>query len=451
MRFHYTPASEPDLEFDALMTPGGGATVPCEVLIWLPRRPEDDAKVEITLRRNAQSVDLQGLARIRSAEHVEKMGLRFEADDVFVRVGTSNSLRPSAARLALAHIGCFRITRTQSAREGANSDVLEGFRLVVSSLSYGGQRATPSSDHLGQRNLVFHGEPKSLRFSLPEGVHAFELQRHWEWRSLDKGNSVQATSAPVLVLTTPPNALIKTQVDNLTQLGEDACALLSLAARHRVVPHVIRYSGADFRFEEWRNPLCRQRGVTEEEATGPLVDQADLEVYFERSASWWIGLNPDQKDAVRLAIFGINRLTESTMESNFMGKFSALEGLAKRWGTGGTAREKFDSLHKRYPLRIGGLWPLFESDGGVSLYWLRNEIAHGRTVTRLSGALSIATDHLQLWLEHTLLALIGFTCSRSNLDWLSAQVPHQRADVATLRRGLHAQSGAAKSGNNQGV
>ena len=104
--------------------------------------------------------------------------------------------------------------------------------------------------------------------------------------------------------------------------------MLSLAARHRVVPHIIRYSGADFRFEEWRNPLCRQRGVTEEDAAGPLIDPADLEAYFEYSASWWIGLNPDQKDAVRLAIFGINRLAESTMESNFMGKFSALEGSA---------------------------------------------------------------------------------------------------------------------------
>ncbi|WP_157571965.1 hypothetical protein [Hydrogenophaga taeniospiralis] len=432
------------------MTTDGGVAAPCEVLIWLPRRPEDDAKVEITLRRNAQSVDLRGLVRLRSAEHVEKMGLRFEADDVFVRVGTSNSLRPGAARLALAHIGRFRITHTQSAGEGANPDALEGFRLVISSLSYGGQRATPSSHYLGHRNLTFHGEPKSLRFCLPEGVHAFELQRHWTWRSLDNGNSVQATSVPVLVLTTSPSALTLTQVDNLMQLGEDACTLLSLAARHRVVPHIIRYSGADFRFEEWRNPLCRQRGVTEEDATGPLVDQADLEVYFERSASWWIGLNPDQKDAVRLAIFGINRLTESTMESDFMGKFSALEGLAKRWGTGGTAREKFDFLLKKYPLHIGGLWPLFESDGGVSLYWLRNEIAHGRTVTRLSGALSIATDHLQLWLEHTLLALIGFTRVHSNLDWLSAQVPLQNSDVATLRRELHVQSKGAKKSSNQG-
>ena len=92
---------------------------------------------------------------------------------------------------------------------------------------------------------------------------------------------------------------------------------------------------------------------------------------------------------------------------------------------------------------------MFESDGGVSLYWLRNEIAHGRTVTRLSGALSIATDHLQLWLEHTLLALIGFTRLRSNLDWLSAQVSLQSADVATLRRELHEQSKVAKKRNNQ--
>ena len=60
---------------------------------------------------------------------------------------------------------------------------------------------------------MFHGEPKSLRFCLPQGVHAFELQRHWAWRSFDNGNSVQATSVPVLVLTTSPSALSLTQVD----------------------------------------------------------------------------------------------------------------------------------------------------------------------------------------------------------------------------------------------
>lgn len=454
MRVHDTPTSDPDLEFDALITTADGATVPCDVLMWLPHRPEDDAEVEITLRQDAHSTDLRSLVRLRSAEHVEKKGLRVEVDDILVRGGTSNSLRSSATRLTLSHLGRLRIERlivkgkqidAQPIQDGADSGALSYFQLVISSLSYGGQHATPTAHYLGHRNLEFQGAPKSLCFHLPNQVHVFELQRHWMWKSLDQGNSVYAASAPVLVLAKPPNVFDRGQANDFTQLGEDACALLSLAARHRVVPHAIQYGDVGSHVEEWLNPLNRHRGVTEEGAMGPLVDQTELEAYFECAGSWWVGLDSDRKDAVRLAIFAVNRLTESTMESDFMGKFAALEGLAKRWGKGDTLCEKFCAMLNAYPVRIGGLWPLFDSDGGKSLYWLRNEIAHGRTVMRFSGALPIATDHLQLWLEHVLLALMSHIRRSTSADWLSAQVPHQAAQVATLRRELCEQSQAAKA------
>lgn len=449
------PTSEPDFEFDALITTAGDATVPCDVLMWLPHRPEDDAKIEITLRQDAQSVDLRGVARLHSAEHVEKQGLRVEVDDLVVKGGTSNSLRSNAARLTLGHIGRLRIerltikgkqTNTHPTQDGADYIAQPYFQLMISSLSYGSQHVKSTDDCLGHRNLEFQGAPKSLRFHSSNEAHVFELQRRWRWKSLDKGNSVYATSAPVLVLaTTPLNAFTRGKVSDITRLGEDACALLSLAARHRVVPHVIRYGDPDSLVEEWLNPLNRHRGVTEEEAMGPLVDQTELEAYFERATSWWIELDSDRKDAVRLAIFGVNRLSASTMESDFMGKFAALEGLAKRWGTGNSLCEKCHSMLHEYHVRIGGLWPLFETYGGEPLYWLRNEIAHGRTVTRFSGALPLATDHLQLWLEHILLALMSYIRRSTSADWLSAQVPHQTAHVETLRRKLREQSQAAKA------
>ena len=198
MRVYDTSTAEPDLEFDGLITSAGDATAPCEVLIWLPRRPEDDAKVEITLRRDAHSVDLRGLVRIRSAEHVERRGLRFEADDIFVRGGTSNFLRSSTARLTLTHINRFRIeyfevkdkhANAQQTQDDANSVGLAYFQMVLSSLSYGGQHAIPTVHYLGHRNLKFEDVPKSLCFRSPVEVHAFELQRHWAWRSLDKGRA----------------------------------------------------------------------------------------------------------------------------------------------------------------------------------------------------------------------------------------------------------------------
>lgn len=447
-------SGDPDLEFDAFITNNGDATVACEVLIWLPHRLEDDAKVEVTLRQAAHTIDLTGLVHISSAEHVETQGLRVKMDDVFVRSGTSSFLRPNSTRLALGHIGRLRIqdlidkgkrTDAQPAPDGTNIAALSYFKLVVSSLKYGDQHATSKTSYSGQRSLEFKAPPKSLRFPSQNEDYLFELRRHWTWKSLDNGNSVYATSAPVLVLVAPSNGLTTCDLADIKRLGEDACTLLSLAARHRVVPYIIYYGDSDSHVEEWLNPLKRHRGATEEEAMGPLVDQTELDAYFERAASWWGGLDLDRKDAIRLAIFAVNRLEILTMEADYIAKFSALEGLVKRWGAGKTLGEKCLSVFAANPIRIPGLWPLFDSKDGEPLYWLRNEIAHGRTVTRLSEALPIATDHLQLWLEHVLLALIGYVRRRTNADWLSARVPHQIALVTTLRRGLREQSNTAKA------
>ena len=82
------------------------------------------------------------------------------------------------------------------------------------------------------------------------------------------------------------------QLEDIQQLGQDACLLLTLAARHLTVMHVVVAATKERHMEEWIYPLNRRRSTTEEEATGPLIDESELEDYFSAaSARWYIETN----------------------------------------------------------------------------------------------------------------------------------------------------------------
>ena len=239
-------------------------------------------------------------------------------------------------------------------------------------------------------------------------VCELELEQHWTWRR-DEDTRVSASSTPVLNLTnmTQHN---ETSVETLTDIADDACVLLSLGARHRVVIHTVVSGWGASVIQEWRNPLSRIRARTEEEACGPLIDVKELEGYFSHVSAFWSDLDARKRDAIRLAVFAVHPSTDRTLEGGFLAMFSAMEGLAKTWGSDTvTLRKKIDALLERHPVRIGGLWPLFDTPAGAGLYWIRNELAHGRSVGRFAlGALVLAQDHLHLWLEHMLLAVMGY-------------------------------------------
>src|SRR5262249_7755956 len=134
--------------------------------------------------------------------------------------------------------------------------------------------------------------------------------------------------------------------------------------------------------------------------------------------------------------------TPQTLESTLMSRFSALEGLAKRWGAGETAGGAFRDMLSRYPPDVGGLWPMYEKTHGGPLYWLRNEIGHGRTALRSVAGLPMASDPLQHWVERILLALIGYRrVDRS--DWLSRQVVQEQDEIARVRAALAASTSRA--------
>jgi hypothetical protein len=224
-------------------------------------------------------------------------------------------------------------------------------------------------------------------------------------------------------------------IEDLTALAEDICLMLTLAARHLVVIHSIVSHWESASRTEWRNPLRRLRATTEEEACGPLVSVDELERYFNEISPRWCDLDAGRRDAIRIVIYSIHPFSERSMEAGFLAMFSALEGLANRWGKdSGYLRTKINALFQNHPIGVGGLWPLFDSSDGVGLYWIRNELAHGRMAGRFAdGALALAHDHLQIWLEFSLLAILGHTPKANPRDWLRNQVLRQRADVLRMQ------------------
>ncbi len=425
--------SDPDYEIDAYLRSDGKPDVLCDLKIWLPDDPDSDGRVEIVaINTEAGVAHPLGLASIRSEADVESAGLRLEAEEVLVRQTRSRGHRKAGgAQVTATHIGRLRIVTTFGV-PGAQSS-RQSIQFVLSDVDYGMPWCTPIVDYQGNRRVEI-GPRKLLRMATDGGsLCGFDLDRHWSWKSTDP-KRLSAASSPVFRLV-DVDQHTGTPMEALTTAADDACVLFTLAARHRVLVHstVVTHDGAIDR--EWRNPLARQRSQTEEAAAGPLIDPEQVEEYFSHASDLWKGLTADQRDVIRLAVFAVHPTTDQTLESGFLSMFSSLEGLATTWGKrSGTLRERVDALLAAHPVAIGGLCPIFDDGAGAGLYGVRNELAHGRTLSRkVPGALVLAQDHLQLWIEHVLLAILGFRPRQHRHDWLRSQLAGQFTQVRQMQ------------------
>jgi hypothetical protein len=438
---------KPDYEVDAYLRRAGERDILCDLKLWLPRDPSADGRMEvIAIGVDASQALHDGVTFVSDAS-VEAAGLRLEAREVLVRSSQSRGRRKAGgARLTIAHVGTLRIeTKTRSAPDGESlAGQPKSLQFVLSEIAYGCPVHGTTVDYHGSRT-VHRGTSKVLAMIHSNGASVqFGLEQHWAWRN-DGNTRVSATSTPVLnVLNLCQSS--DTPVEDLTDLAKDACMFLTLAARHLVVVHSVVTSWDAAIVQEWFNPLGRLRARTEEEACGPLISADDVEDYFSHPSVFWRDLNASKRDAIRLAVFAIHPFTERSLEGGFLAMFSSLEGLARRWGQdSGKFRQKVEVLLQRHPVSIGGLWPLFDTDAGPGLYWIRNELAHGRRIGRFAdGSLALAHDHLQLWLEHMLLAVIGYTSRPHRDDWLRGQVVNQLKQVTSMQGKLAVAESQAK-------
>lgn len=436
--------TEPQYKFDGYVLTSDGQRFACDIQIWLPSGPDQDAYIAVFTNGTAGTAVAHGDISLISSEAVERLGLKFSAEDVFVsRTRSQMGFRGGGAELTVSHVGSWVIEHVNARSRAEDEPMLEAVAVSLSPLAYGARPAAESVGYEGDREIKFFEPAKALRFASAAGdTFTWTLEQHWTWKSPSK-NSVSAFATPTLCLASLPRPLSELDLPQLKAYAKDSCTLLTLAARHRVAVHVFSYVLRGGRMQDWEYPLERLRSRTEEDATGPLVAPAELESYFETAGKWWSSLDEERRDAVRLTVFTVHSTTSETLENQVMSRFAALEGLAKRWGRGYTAGAKFSSMAETYGIAAGGLWPMYDKTGGLPLYWLRNEIAHGRSATNISGALPLAADHLQLWIEKVLLRLMGFD-RQDKSDWLTREVPRQQQELSRLRSRLtEADSGTA--------
>ncbi len=435
--------TKPTHEFDGRLIIDERINPLCGIKLWLPIDCHEDARVEITGADPAVYAALtsEECAASQSSFYSEidpTLGFEIEAEDLHIReITMTPGMRVNGIKIVIDHIGRLRFKRRlpfNSASKPDSSEVLTKLWFCLSDLRYGRPLSLPTVDYLGNRKVKI-SRVRVLKMSSSKSNVEMELNTHWKWFE-GEFDRIVAGNYPVLVAQ-GDGWFTWEQIEEVWQLGRDTCVLLSLAARHLVVTHIMNAGSEARLLEEWAHSLHRQRSTTEEAGTGPLIDESDLERYFATVSTQWVNLTDSQRDALRLAVFSIHPFVRTTSDGNFLQMFSALEGIAQAWFPHlRKIHKKIEALLATFPPHVFGLWPITDpNEDGLDA--IRNHLAHGHQLDGLKReALLVGTDHLHVWIERILLAILGFAYDCSERDWLSNHVQNQKKELSRLRAAI---------------
>lgn len=436
--------AKPSYEFDGRVFNEGRASPLCNIKIWLPLDCHEDALISIS---SSSSTDFpaQGITDTREGQTLlvseidSHWGLEIKASNIFIgNLRIHHGMKTGGVSIFLDHIGSLKIRQKldhqENPTEGSTEDSKENFTSIyflLSDLDYGQPFSTPYSDYHGNRKNNT-SESRHLKMRLGDKEVIFELYKHWNWQTIEFGREITG-SCPAFHIKGTENFQLG-QLETIQRLADDACVLLTLAARHLTVIHVMVFT-TDKRLEQnWINPLGRQRSTTVEGATGPLIKENLLSSYFDSASRSWDGFTPQQKDAIRLAIFALHPFSHSSIEGNYLQMFAALEGVARAWFPNlFKINKKIEELIKKFPPYDQNLWPIIESKN-KGLDAIRNHLSHGYLRSEIQHeAILVARDHLQLWIERIILRILAFQTNETPQDWLSRHVKNHQNELPRLQ------------------
>lgn len=425
----------PDFMLDAHLAKQGQRGPLCDVRLWLPKQPGEDGRMEV--QAFGLPLDNEICGSGFSLIHDENPGFYFEASDIHIRSSSTQfGRRVGGTTLDIDHVD--RLTVRRNLRGGAYHELQfsESATFRLSQVHYAIPSKVWNLNFTGNRSFCNSYSPRRLpvRDSSGEEV-VLELDRHWNWVDRDDGDTVVARSTPVLVFQATSNAA-PISLNTIRASASTAALLLSLAARWRVVVHGFHACFNDVTHEEWEYPLSRVRAADRlEDSRNFLIHPRNLENFIRSASARSSGFGDAQRDAVFLAIYSIHPTVEHSVESRFLALFVALEGLARQFGsTNGGMHRIIPALLAAFPPGISGLWPILGEQGLPGLKDLRNELAHGRNFSgRVPGSLSVAEDHLQLWIEYLLLSILDGRVYAHGPNWLARHVIEQRGEMESLR------------------
>lgn len=108
----------PDFKLDAYLEKQGQRGPLCDVLVWLPKQPDDNGRMEV--RAFELSTDNNVCGAGFSLVNDEESGFHFEVSDIHIRSSTTQlGRRVGGSTLELAHVG--RLSIRQNLRGEACS------------------------------------------------------------------------------------------------------------------------------------------------------------------------------------------------------------------------------------------------------------------------------------------------------------------------------------------
>lgn len=424
-----------NLDVDAYLVSNGERGPLCEVRVWLPEDPDDDGRIDVT----AYATLLDDVNTGIGFSLVSPDGY-FQATELLIRSANSFVDRPiKKTRLQIEHIGTLSTHHFLSAAEQIDLQLVNEATFLLSQMRYALPKRYWKFDNDECKIPIHHGTPYRLPVRHSNGgIYEFELNRYWDWSTSKDYNSVIGKSSPVLVYR---NASEKTPLTILRDCAKDATLLLSLASRWRVLLYGLVVSSNNSLYKEWQYPLSRARAKGIEEAEGRLIQPSYLERFIESTSERLCQFSKSERDAVALTIFALHPTESSSIESNLLSRLIALEMLAQNFGKRhGGINSKIKTLLSAYlPFVSLPLWPITGEEGGPpGLINLRHDLAHGwHLSSKVPDALSVASDHAQLWLEYLLLAILGTHASIHPESRLEGQViRHGQQQVDILRNAL---------------
>lgn len=425
----------PDFELDAYLVKQGQRSPLCDVRVWLSKQPADDGRMEVQAFGLPPDNDLCGVGF--SLVNDEEPGFYFEANDILIRSSTTQpGRRVGGTTLKFGHIGRLTIQRNLQGRAYRELQSVKSAIFQLSQVHYAIPSKIWTMDFEGNRSFSHANSPPRLQIHGSSGGYSvFELDRHWNWVKRDDGDTVVARSTPVLAFHAPSGSC-STPLNVLKQSARTAALLLSLAARWRVVVHGFHACSEDVAHEEWDYPLSRMRAADElENSREFLVHPSCLESFIQSASSRISSFGEAERDAISLSIYSLHPTDQKSIESRYLALCIALEGLARQFGSADRNMHIIvPALLRAYPPGISGLWPILGEQGLPGLKNLRNELAHGRNFSnRVPGSLSLAIDHLQLWIEYFLLSILNGRAYAHESNWLARHVIEQREEMNSIR------------------
>jgi hypothetical protein len=437
--------NKPDYEFDAYLKADNQSSVLCNVALWLPTDADENLQIEIDSPEERSIVEkfMGKFVSVESEVYLDKPQLSVILSKVWIKQITRQlAMRKLArTRVKLRHVSELNIS--EKTGNGGEEDGLATVYFQLSNLLYGQPEAWVVPDYLGSRKVEIK---KNYTAQSSTGL-IFKLEKHYSSYSNISKNKEVVSSQNVISVT---GQICVAEIDTIYKETNDFALLLSFAARHQVMVLGYEYWAESKRVRCFKDPLDRYQVKDEEVVEDSLIPIQHFELFVNGALEKWHSIDEKVRLAIKDAIYAIHPFNNS--HQSYLDMFSAFEGIINlsKTNVGTEVDNNWDCLQKNlnacidsqqlsdnangflkegirnlrksetfknkteYRLNelgvvVNDLWPIFE---GVSLYQIRNNLAHGRRM-ELDTVYLIAQEQLQFLLERFVLVLLGFDYNKS--------------------------------------